>query len=344
MQDRARTINRKALITCNNSLNSPDVLYSQCRSYGYNIDKLSRVEDLIVVEDMATQPRVLPDGSTREYGFVYDILHAISNDKPIVACVLADGDYHTPPNLMRLAMAEAAAHDASYMSWPTWPEKERAKMIAAVRPQAQFLRDQAQWLHDTQPVVDVALLLGAEGYVRSDQCRMMNIARELAAANIPFRVFKGDDIRPVSIEKPYKVVITEVPTSLDFPKAGKKIAASAPDWLTQVKALDVTPVSVIDGPPTIRTLVRQKGDATIVHVLNLNVQRLSSFEDKITPAMNLKLRIRYRARASTTVKALSADANATHDLIPFTPGAKGDVNYVDLTLPRVEVSTLLIIQ
>ncbi len=344
MQARARQINPNALITCNNSLNSPEVLYSQCRTYGYNIDQLGRVEDLVVVEDMATQPRVLADGSVREYGYVYDILHAISHDKPIVACVLADGDYHTPPNLMRLAMAEAAAHDASYMSWPTWPEKERPKMIAAVRPQAEFLRANAQWIHDTSPIADVALVFDPDGYVISNQCPMLILAQQLAAANIPFRFVDRLDVHRLLSRTSWKAVITDIPGDVLVPRGSAKIPASNPDWLTEVKALDVMPVSLIDGPSTIRTIVRQKGDTTIVHVLNLNVERLSSFEDKVTPATNLHLRIRYRAKASTTIKALTADADATHDVVPFTKGVKDDTEVIELTLPRVDISTLLIIQ
>ncbi len=44
MRQYARTIKPAALITCNNSLNTPDRLYAQCRSYAYNINNLSTVE------------------------------------------------------------------------------------------------------------------------------------------------------------------------------------------------------------------------------------------------------------------------------------------------------------
>ncbi|MEO6436217.1 MAG: hypothetical protein ABIP55_10735, partial [Tepidisphaeraceae bacterium] len=64
MRRHARTIKPDALITCNNSLNASDVLFSQARTYGINIHEMSKTEDLVVVEDMATQPRVLPDGNT----------------------------------------------------------------------------------------------------------------------------------------------------------------------------------------------------------------------------------------------------------------------------------------
>ena len=71
MRDYARSIRPNALITANNSLNSADVLYSQCRSYAYNIYEMSRTEDLVVVEDMSSQPRVLANGKTVEYGPTY---------------------------------------------------------------------------------------------------------------------------------------------------------------------------------------------------------------------------------------------------------------------------------
>ena len=39
------------LMTCNNSLNSPGVFFSQCRRYGYDIEEMSKAEDYVVVED-----------------------------------------------------------------------------------------------------------------------------------------------------------------------------------------------------------------------------------------------------------------------------------------------------
>src|SRR5205807_8721566 len=58
----ARSVKKDALITANNSLNSADVLFSQCRSYAYNIYEMSKAEDYVVVEDMSSQPRVLANG------------------------------------------------------------------------------------------------------------------------------------------------------------------------------------------------------------------------------------------------------------------------------------------
>ena len=121
MRSFARGVKRHSLITANNSLNSADTLYSQCRDYGYNIYEMSRAEDFVVVEDMSSQPRTLADGRVLEYGPTYQQLQAISHGKPVVAVTIADGDYTTAPELVRLAMAEAAANGASYLSWPAWP-------------------------------------------------------------------------------------------------------------------------------------------------------------------------------------------------------------------------------
>jgi len=177
----ARTLRPNALITCNNSLNSPDVLFSQSRGLGYNIFELSKTEDFVVVEDMATQPRVLPDGRLFEYGSTYRQLHAISHGKPVVAVTIAEADYHTPARLVRLAMAEAAAHGASYLSWPTWPESDRARMAASVRPQADLLRAQERWLNDTHPRRDAVLFLPFQRWIETDACAASRIAQSSLA-------------------------------------------------------------------------------------------------------------------------------------------------------------------
>src|SRR5262249_6790992 len=194
MRAYARTINPRALITCNNSLNAPSVLYSQCRSYGYNIDEMSKAEDFVVVEDENTQPRVEPNGQVYEYGPTYKQLHAISHGKPVVAVTIAGGDYHTPPNLMRLAMAEAAANNASYLSWPTWPEDQPKRMNARGRPQADFLRRNEELLNDAPLRADVVLYVPFQRWVKTDQCAASALASTLTKENIQYKVISEDDL------------------------------------------------------------------------------------------------------------------------------------------------------
>jgi hypothetical protein len=232
------------------------------------------------------------------------MLHAIAHDKPIAAVTLADGDYHTPPNLMRLAMAEAAAHEASYLSWPTWPENERKRMIDAVRPQAEFLRAHADLLNGTKPHADVVLALPFEQWVQSDNCPELNVARQLAAANVQFRVQRADSPKPIDIQS--------------------------------VKRCVMLP----DGPPTVRVVVRQKDRKTIVHVLNLNVQRISSFQDQVKPAENLRVQLRLDAKPKQ-ITALSADESATRGDVAFKTLEDGRI---ECTIPHVEISTILVIE
>ena len=170
------------------------MFYSQCRMYGYSIDEMSKTEDLVVVEDMGSQPRMEANGQTVEYGPTYKLLHAINHGKPIVAVTIANGDYHTAPNLMRLAMAEAAANNASYLSWPTWPEDQRKRMIAAVRPQAEFLRHNEKLLNDAPFRSDVALYLPFQRWVKTDQCATSALAAALTKENIQYRVVSEDDL------------------------------------------------------------------------------------------------------------------------------------------------------
>ena len=190
----ARRVKSGALITCNNSLNAPEAFYSQCRGYGYNIHEMSQAEDLVVVEDMSTQPRMLPDGRVIEYGPAYALIEAISHGKPVVAVTIAEGDYHTAPNLVRLAMAEAAAREASYLLWPTWPEKERARMCRAIRPQADLLRNNAQLLNDTRARADVLLFLPFRRWLETADCQAWRTALALSRANIQFDVVSEEHL------------------------------------------------------------------------------------------------------------------------------------------------------
>ena len=161
MRAYAKSVRPGALLTANNSLNSPDVLYKQTRDSGMDIHAMSANEDFVTIEDMVSQPRSLPDGRAIEYGPTYEQLRAIIHGKPLVVCTIAEADYHTPPHLTRLAIAESAAHGASYLLWPTWPEAVRGKMIDAVRPEVDLLGQHRQWLANTQPRRDVLLFLPA---------------------------------------------------------------------------------------------------------------------------------------------------------------------------------------
>ncbi len=360
IREYARTIRAGALVTCNNSLNSPQVLFSQARTYGYNIYEMTKAEDLLVVEDMAAQPRMLPGGRTLEYGSTLAQLQALSRGLPVVANVLAEADNHTPPHLVRLAMAEAAAHDASYLSWPTWPEEQRERMAGIIRPQADLLSNHAPLLNDTQPRRDVILFLPFRRWVETERCVPSELAAGLTAGNFQYAVVSEDDVVARVTPNPNSIPATGVRTapglavrqiflvesrSVLHPAesaalekfeaaGGRVVAADEGDWMKSIESgLDRS--LQIKASPTVRAVARDQAGRTIVHLYNLGIERLSSFEDKVTPATDIELHVRVPMHKVNSVKAHSADAGATQGELPYTIDAARREVVVKTKIPHL---------
>jgi hypothetical protein len=349
----ARTVKPSALITCNNSLNTPDAFYSQSRDYGYNIFEMSKAEDFVVVEDMATQPRTMPDGKTVEYGPVYEMLHAISHGKPVVACTIAQGDYHTAPHLMRLAMAEAVAHGASYLSWPTWPENVRQKMIETVRPEADLLCEHADLLNNVTRRADAILYVPFKRWVETPDCQPLRIARELAQQNVQFKAVEEESLaKALSGGNSSGVLLVESPSVLREAQkhaidafegqGGQVVWTGKVGWIEELKRSIQQPAVAVTGSSKLRVVVGDKPGVTVIHVFNLDVQRLSSFEDKVSPASDVVLDVKMSLvpfASASKVTAFTADSGATRGDVQF---EQGD-SRVKIKLPKVEVSTMLVI-
>lgn len=357
MRRYARSIHPKALITCNNSLNSPEVFFSQSRGLGYNIFELSKAEDFVVVEDMATQPRVLPDGRILEYGPIYRQLHAISHGKPVVAVTIAEADYHTPARLMRLAMAEAVAHNASYLSWPTWPIVERARMASEVRPQADLFRTYERWLNDTQPRRDAILLLPFQRWVETNTCVASQLAKILTRSNIQYEVLSEQDWTLKNFTRTRKtlpLVICESPDVLSpkhqnllgrFEKRGGKVLfANQPDWMRQLSNDPFHPSVTLEGPHTLRAVVRDADRGTLLHLYNLNIGKISSFHDHLIPAESVRAQCWVPNKTIRSVTALTADPTATAGKLKFEVVREKNGCLVIFELARVDISTLIVME
>jgi hypothetical protein len=285
---------------------------------------------------------------------MYEMLAAISHGKPNVAVTVADGDYHTPPNLVRLAMAEAAAHRASYLSWPTWPETVRKKMAAAVRPQTDLLRANAALLNDTDPIADVAVYLPFSRWLQTDACQPLMVCHALSRNNVQFIVLSEDSLHRVLDRGTPQLLIVESPAVLaaaekaiveKFTAAGGRVIWSEKKtWPAEFQAALPHPSVVVQGPATVRAVAARKDGKTIVHLLNLNITRLSSFEDRITPAADVKLQIRCRPAAPNSVQAITADEGATSGKLPFRVRQDQDDVVVELTVPLLNVATMLVME
>jgi hypothetical protein len=303
---------------------------------------------------MATQPRTDANGQTFEYGPTYKQLHAINHGKPIVAVTIANGDYHTPPNLMRLAMAEAAAHSSSYLSWPTWPEKERPRMIAVVRPQADFLRRNEELLNDAPFRADVLLFLPFRRWVDTENCTASALAARLTKENIQYKIICEDDFASIAQQKKRSVLLLDAisgltPAEQQTVAAVEKdgtaiIAADKPNWFERVRAAIGKPSIGVDAASTVRAVVHDQPGRTIVHLYNLDVERLSSFEDKVTPAKDVAFALTapFKVRAVTLYTA-DAGAGAVPTPLKFKSGPPTDGSLIQVQVPQLHISAIVVI-
>jgi hypothetical protein len=346
----ARTINLNVLITANNSLNAPSVFYTQSVNYGYNIFEMSKAEDFIVLEDMSTQPRITADGKVIEYGPVLKLVHAIAHGKPVVDVKIAETDYHTPPNLVKLAFAESAANNASYLVWTTWPGQQRQKLSSATRKQVDLLRANQSLLNGGKPRRDVTLFLPFRRWQESKDCRALEIAYELTKSNIQYDVFCEEDFnldrlvgaKILIVESMNVLLKSEVKVVESFQtNGGRVIAADSPNWTDEARNAIGTPSVTVVGPKTVRAYVTDFPDKTVVHLLNLNIERVNSFEDKVTPADNLQVLIEAPSPQVRSMNVFTADEVPAANSAKFEPKPHGEWTTVEVALPRLEVAAIV---
>jgi hypothetical protein len=313
---------------------------------------MSKTEDFVVIEDMGAQPRWLGDGKTAECGPTYAQLHAVIHGKPLVAVTVSDNDYHTPPSLVRLAMAEAAAHKAVYLLWPTWPEEQRPRMIAAVRPCADWLRSHAEFLNASQPRRDVLLFLPFRQWVRDKKCVVSELAAELTAANVQYEV--ADEAAFIDKLGQSRVALVESKKVLnaaeqDALKAfqaggGALVASDGKHWQRALKKALVQPSLTLKAPKTVRGVVRDSDTATVVFLHNLHIERLSSFEDRVTPAENLTVTVRVPFKTVKAVRVSTADQGVASGPVEYTVKEDDNGNTLTVQIPLLDIALMLIIE
>jgi hypothetical protein len=253
---------------------------------------------------------------------------------------------------MRLAMAEAAANDASYLAWPTWPENERKRMAETVRPEADFLRNNEKLLNDTMPRCDVALFLCYRRWLEKETCAVSALAAALTRENIQYAAYseenfdeltkKRDERLPVLLIESRSVLNDgEKQAVAKFEKAGGKvIAADQGKWLADLKGAVEKPSVVVKGPATVRVVVRDQNGRTIAHIYNLNVQKVSSYQDKVVPAENVEVKVRKTSGEAHSIRVLTADAEAKTFSTSFDEGG----NIAVITIPRLDIAAMAVIE
>ncbi|HOH52407.1 MAG TPA: hypothetical protein PLI98_16880, partial [Candidatus Hydrogenedentes bacterium] len=125
-------------------------------------------------------------------------------------------------------------------------------------------------------------------------------------------------------------------------RGGTLILGDKSDWADRVRAALNPPSVVLEAPDTVRAVLRDTPTETLVFLYNLNIERLSSFEDRVTPAEDLRVTV--TALAVGTVTASSPDPGAFNGPLPHTaePTPEGGMR-VSFTLPRLDTGALIVI-
>src|SRR5207302_561709 len=92
---------------------------------------------------------------------------------------------------------------------------------------------------------------------------------------------------------------------------GHIISAEKPSWMNDLKKAIGQQSVVVTGPSSVRAVVHDQPNRTIVHVYNLNIVRQSSFEDKIEPARGVNLKVRVPFTDVGEISVRSADESGT---------------------------------
>jgi len=125
-----------------------------------------------------------------------------------------------------------------------------------------------------------------------------------------------------------------------FEAAGGAVVEAKGNWLLPLRQAIKQPGVIIHGPATLRAVVRDQDGKAIVHLLNLNVKRLSSFEDAVTPAEKVTVEVRVPFTAKR-VHALSADADGAQGDLAFKATDDGTIT---IEIPKVVLSSILVVE
>ena len=113
-----------------------------------------------------------------------------------------------------------------------------------------------------------------------------------------------------------------------------KLLGDKSDWADRVRAALTPPSVVLEAPETVRVVVRDAHIETLVFLHNLNIERLSSFEDRVTPAENL----------CVTVTVPCPAVGGFNETLPHKakPTPEGGQR-VSFTIPRPGAGTLVVV-
>ena len=74
------------------------------------------------------------------------------------------------------------------------------------------------------------------------------------------------------------------------------------------------------------------------------MRRVSSFADQVTPATQVRIKVRCGKVQPTKIRLRTPDDHATRGAIPLGVTADGGEFVADVTIPRLDISTIVVIE
>jgi hypothetical protein len=199
------------------------------------------------------------------------------------------------------------------------------------------------------------LFLPFRRWVETAECKASALAAELSRANIPYEVVCEESFDLSKFEQGRRLALLVESLSVLTPpeqaevdrfrsRGHAVVAADEPDWLAKLREAIAAPSLVVDGPPTVRAVAWDQPGRTIVHLLNLNVVKLTSFEDRVTPATDVKLTAWVPSTGVERVAIHTADAEGTSGAATFASRPADGGSVVEFAVPRLAVSAIAVIE
>jgi hypothetical protein len=122
------------------------------------------------------------------------------------------------------------------------------------------------------------------------------------------------------------------------------VAADSSDWLDEVHRVLGKPSLSLDAPKTVRAVVGDRDGVTIIWLYNLNIARLSSYEDRVIPAKGLDISVRVPFKEVASVTSSTADEAGAAGPLKFDTAVKKDGMRARIAVPQLDIATIITIQ
>jgi hypothetical protein len=125
---------------------------------------------------------------------------------------------------------------------------------------------------------------------------------------------------------------------------GTLVVGDGKHWQDTLHKALPHPALTLEAPKTVRAVVRDTDTATAVFLHNLHIERLSSYEDRVTPAENLTVSVLVPFKDIKSVRVSTADEGIPSGLIEYTAKEEDNGVVITMKIPRLDVAMMLTVE